>query len=367
MDILEIRRRAKKAKADVATAMEPETTESSAVAPAVDDTAAVAPASQPAEPIMSSSPTMDMPSDEELAAHMAEADRLVAEAMAAGADAQPDPPSSPFVEPAAAPVVDAAPAPSVPSLPEPPVPETPVPVAAPQPAVSSPEPTPTDAVPDTPSEDEGKRRPTEAYRLEQVAKAERELLAQQRALDPLGDFLVRYDEVDGDAMPSTSTPQATQHHRRYLAFTLEREDYAVSIMDVREIVNIPNVTAIPRSPPFILGVFSKRGVVMPVMDLGAVLGLRPVDRNLRQGQRILVVGEGERICGLRVDSLRQTVRLTTEDIEPMPSGGDARTSLLLTGLGRVDDENIYILLDVAALLAHLQTAVGDALKPRGGL
>ncbi|MCP4501213.1 MAG: purine-binding chemotaxis protein CheW [Deltaproteobacteria bacterium] len=190
-------------------------------------------------------------------------------------------------------------------------------------------------------------------------------LEKDRDEDPLSDFLVRYDE--NEEKRRIGTAQATSLHHRYLAFSLEKEQYAASIMDVREIVTVSNITEIPRTPPFILGVFSKRGVVMPVMELGAILGLRSSNQDQSAGQRVLVVGESDRLCGLRVDTLRQTIQLTADSIEPMPTGGDTRTALLLTGLGKVSDDNLYILLDIAALLDHVDSMVADSLGlKRGG-
>lgn len=177
--------------------------------------------------------------------------------------------------------------------------------------------------------------------------------------DPLKEFLVRYDDVgEGSTLPKTEGELDKDIYRRFLAFELEDEEYAISIMDVREILSVVSVTPVPRAPAFILGVFSKRGVVMPILDLAAVLKLRAPSSRMQRSSRVLVVGDQDHVCGLRVDALHDAVRLREEDIEPVPSGLETKTAMLLDGLGRIGDR-MLILLDGEALLSALRQATNE--------
>ena len=49
-------------------------------------------------------------------------------------------------------------------------------------------------------------------------------------------------------------------------------DMAVHIDDVREILEVGRLTALPRTPEFVRGVMNLRGAVVPVIDLAARLG-----------------------------------------------------------------------------------------------
>lgn len=179
--------------------------------------------------------------------------------------------------------------------------------------------------------------------------------------DPLLEFLARYDE-GADQMIVAASPEAPRDEsKRYLAFELAGEEYAASIMEIREILRVLALTAVPRAPREILGVLSKRGLVMPVVDLAASLGLRDPDRTWSPRQRILVVGDGDRVCGLRVDRVLEVVRLSSRDVEEVPASLGSRSRHQLRGLGRVG-ERMFILLDVPAVLHAM--AVGAGLEAR---
>ncbi len=220
-------------------------------------------------------------------------------------------------------------------------------------------------------------------------------------VDPLQEFLASYD--DGDLVDDVEGGYAgaeptSDDEKRFLSFDLAGEAYAASIMDIREILKVVSLTEVPRAPREVLGVLSKRGVVMPVADLAAVLGLRESDQRpegaaaldrSRGGdpartappgaeqagvlppladQRVLVAGDGDRVCGLRVDRVSQVVRLSQRAIEEVPPSLGAKNAHMLLGLGRARVEGheqplMFILLDVPAVLAHFAETMGiEALK-----
>lgn len=189
----------------------------------------------------------------------------------------------------------------------------------------------------------------------------------RRALDPLGAFLAAYDEggtIDTDGLDHS----APEDERRFLWFDLAGEAYAASIMDIREILKLVALTEVPRAPREILGVLSKRGVVMPVVDLASLLGLREPDPRVNTDQRVLVVRDHDRVVGLRVDRVRQVVRLAQRAIEEVPLSLGSRHAHMLLGLGRAriegsDAPQMLILLDIEAALAELAVAVGIEARP----
>jgi purine-binding chemotaxis protein CheW len=188
--------------------------------------------------------------------------------------------------------------------------------------------------------------------------------------DPLADFLAVYDEGEAaweDVQHDDQVP-AVDEEKRFLSFDLAGEAYAANIMDVREILKVVSLTEVPRAPREVLGVLSKRGVVMPVVDLAAVLGLRSADTRIEKDQRVLVAGDGDRVCGLRVDRVRHVVRLSQRNIEDVPPSLGARNAHMLIGLGRARVEQsagqqgtqMLILLDVNAVLDHFSETMGIA-------
>jgi purine-binding chemotaxis protein CheW len=181
-------------------------------------------------------------------------------------------------------------------------------------------------------------------------------------VDPLAGFLAA-DDVDAGEGDDVRHDDVAEQGQRYLAFRIGAEEYAATIMDIKEILPVRSVTEVPRAPRDVLGVVSRRGVVLPLVDLGASLGLRDADRTSRPQQRVLVAGDGDRSCGLRVDAVSEVVRLLPAAIEPVPASLGPRNAGLLIGLGRVGGR-LFILLDVPAVLDALASSVGLPAQPR---
>ena len=54
---------------------------------------------------------------------------------------------------------------------------------------------------------------------------------------------------------------------KYLTFLLGREEFAIQVLKVREIMGIQDITAVPQTPSYVKGVINLRGKVIPVVDL----------------------------------------------------------------------------------------------------
>lgn len=58
-----------------------------------------------------------------------------------------------------------------------------------------------------------------------------------------------------------------------LSFISEGKFYGFEILSVRDIIEIPEITPIPKTPEHILGIMNHRGKAVPVMDFRLRLGL----------------------------------------------------------------------------------------------
>ena len=76
---------------------------------------------------------------------------------------------------------------------------------------------------------------------------------------------------------------------QYLTFLVGQESLAISILDVKEIIEICNVTRVPMTPDYIHGVINLRGNVVPVVDLSLRFSEVPSARTKRSSIVILEV------------------------------------------------------------------------------
>jgi purine-binding chemotaxis protein CheW len=169
-----------------------------------------------------------------------------------------------------------------------------------------------------------------------------------------------WEDLFGDAQPSEIpfATEATFHQarkaervdpgqRQLLSFSVGGEGYAVDLDQVKEILKFRPVTPVPRTKPFVTGVISVRGVVMPVVDLGLRLGMGPTAVTAQT--RILVTGDDEQRYGLMVESVAGVERTGAFRVEPPPGVMSPAEAELVEGIGRVGT-NMYILLRIDAIL-----------------
>lgn len=178
-----------------------------------------------------------------------------------------------------------------------------------------------------------------------------------KARDPLADFFVTEEELSLTDSGLTGEQKAALRASRamveLLSFWVADEEYALEIVEIQEIIKLPNVTEVPRAHHSVIGIISLRGTIVPVVDLRTILHLeqRPVSRQ----SRILVLRADGDPVGLLVDRVTSVVRLENESIEATPRAMQRQESDLLRGVGRVGGR-LIIILDVGAVLTVVESA-----------
>jgi purine-binding chemotaxis protein CheW len=132
-----------------------------------------------------------------------------------------------------------------------------------------------------------------------------------------------------------------------LCFRVGQEEYAISIMDIKEIIKPREVTEVPRVPAFVRGILSLRGNIIPVFDMRVRLGL-PGAASLER-ERVVVVKRQGGFCGVLVDEVVQVVRIAEAGIEPPPVVLEGIDRDFVQGIGRVGGR-MLILLDMEKVL-----------------
>jgi len=182
----------------------------------------------------------------------------------------------------------------------------------------------------------------------------RAVVREERPRDPLDEFFYRPDEESavvpalGAPMVEEPAPAAPTAIDEFLTFLLEKEEFAVPIERVREVLRAPSITEVPRAPAHVTGVVTVRGEVVPVIDARSRLGLT---RASGAQARIVIVDAGEGPLGLLVDEVASVVRLPRGSIEPCPQGISAAASDCVTGIGRWRDR-LFMVVDVAMLIGR---------------
>jgi len=132
--------------------------------------------------------------------------------------------------------------------------------------------------------------------------------------------------------------------RELISFRIGAQEFCVDIMSVREIRGWTPATALPRAPSFVRGVINLRGAVLPIIDLGARLGLPAADPTARH---VIIVAQVEnQVLGLLVDAVSDILTVTDEMIQPTPDVASEMVRTFVRGLLAIDGRMVsFISLD----------------------
>ncbi len=147
-----------------------------------------------------------------------------------------------------------------------------------------------------------------------------------------------------------------QNVQQYLTFIIGGEEFAVSLLKVKEIIEYDIVTEIPKTPEWIRGVINLRGSVVPVIDLAVKFRQAPsvagkltciVITEVLSGVQS---GDEAAVMGIMVDSVRQVIDLRAQDIEEPPTFGTRVKVDYLLGMAR-SGKKFCLLLDTEKVLS----------------
>jgi|SRR5690606_16501556 Chemotaxis signal transduction protein len=155
---------------------------------------------------------------------------------------------------------------------------------------------------------------------------------------------------DGEngSVSGVAAERAVQDQAQMVVFKLAGEYYAVDIHQVREIIRVPEITRVPRTPDFVEGVINLRGSVIPIIDLRKRFGLEAAQAS--DEQRIVVVEMEDKTVGVIVDAVTEVLRVDRDRIEPPSPYILSLDTQYITGIARLDDR-LVIMLDVARVLS----------------
>jgi purine-binding chemotaxis protein CheW len=144
---------------------------------------------------------------------------------------------------------------------------------------------------------------------------------------------------------------------QYLTFTLAKEQYAVSVSKVMEVLEYTNITKVPRTLDFMRGVINVRGSVIPVIDLRLKFDMEEAERTIDTSIIVMNVNVGDEsvTLGTLADSVQEVISLDPSSIEPAPQIGTKINTRFISGIGKQNDRFI-IILDIDAVFSDQEIA-----------
>lgn len=150
-----------------------------------------------------------------------------------------------------------------------------------------------------------------------------------------------------DFLTNNNTPGIDIQQTRFLQFDLGSESYAVELLNVKEVIPVPETAILPNSPNYYVGIMNLRGQIISVIDLRKKLNITPKEKDLEEAVIIFEIdGIG---VGAIVDSINKVLNLSTNEIKEVPEIKSQVNTHYIQGVYNQDNQ-LTIVLDIAKIL-----------------
>ncbi|MCG8688514.1 MAG: chemotaxis protein CheW [Desulfobacterales bacterium] len=138
---------------------------------------------------------------------------------------------------------------------------------------------------------------------------------------------------------------------KYLTFTLEKEEYGIGILKVKEIIGMIPITPVPRTPEFVKGVINLRGKVLPVVDLRLKFSMGEIPYNERTCIIVVEIDNQDEmvLIGIVVDAVSEVLSIAGDAIEDPPAFGTKLSTDYILGMAKTET-GVKILLNIDQVL-----------------
>lgn len=142
----------------------------------------------------------------------------------------------------------------------------------------------------------------------------------------MGTFLVDYQNQEEKVETESGIPgQALNRERKsnrgagnlqVVEFILGNELFAIDLFDTREVINYTEITPLPNTPPFIIGIIDLRGIITTIVDLKAMMQITREAGDTRKSRIIVLdAGVSHKMIGVLVDDVLAVSTYATDEID----------------------------------------------------
>lgn len=133
---------------------------------------------------------------------------------------------------------------------------------------------------------------------------------------------------------------------RFLSFAVGTEEYAIPLLSVKEVIAVPEITPVPYTPPYFLGIMNLRGQVISVIDFRQKLGVKS---KTTQETAVIICDLNPSSLGVVVDSVNSVLSPSASEVSPKPAIQSSKATDFITSVYR-KDKQLVLLLDIAKAL-----------------
>lgn len=136
--------------------------------------------------------------------------------------------------------------------------------------------------------------------------------------------------------------------RQAVLCSINNNAFAIDLGNVREIVRMSEITSLPESPPWVLGVTKLRDEVIPLLDGERILQTGSSNVPLKEKKiAVLMVGE-QKYAGLVVDEIDEVYKFSEQDVQELELPGLGISAEVIKR-----DNELFTLINVESLTKRL--------------
>lgn len=132
-----------------------------------------------------------------------------------------------------------------------------------------------------------------------------------------------------------------------VTFKLGNNEYAIDIMQAKEIIKMEKITLIPNAPDYVEGVINLRGNIIPIVDLKKRFNLEENDGE--KNTAIIIVKIDDVDMGIIIDAISKVVSIATSNIQPPPPMLSGIGQKYIKGVAKLEDK-LLVVLDLEKLI-----------------
>jgi len=147
------------------------------------------------------------------------------------------------------------------------------------------------------------------------------------------------DNIQAQTIAATVLEQAKSRELdldedQLVTFLLGDEEYAFDIMHVKEIIRVPEITAVPNASYYIEGGVSIRNHLLPIVNMRSFFGME--EAAITDQSRVIIIDLGNMSAGFKVDRVMEVIRVPKNVIEPPPVVFSSSESEQIRGVAKLN-------------------------------
>ena len=140
----------------------------------------------------------------------------------------------------------------------------------------------------------------------------------------------------------------TASNTEMLSFNVGDATYAIEIKYIKEIIEVEQITLVPKIPSHIKGVINLRGKVVPVISIRKRFEIEEIPFDSRTCIIVLEFEDGEQV-GIIVDRVQEVVDVKSSDISQTPDSKNVNANRYIKSIVHFEN-NVILLIDCNKLI-----------------